>query len=119
MRASAEDDEQGAMLRTQRSDHDARLDESFDVDSPGGSSARRQEEEPTLRPRKGTHLFSSDAKKQGRGAKSADSYGHADNVFASERTLSRLTEMGSMEYLEPQRSRWEEARLGGRHAVRR
>ena len=56
---------------------------------------------------------------QGRGAKSADSYGHADNVFASERTLSRLTEMGSMEYLESQRSRWEEARLGGRHAVRR
>ena len=60
-------DEGAQMLQTQRSDHEE-LNVSVDVDSPGGSTARQQDES-TLRPRKGTHLFSSDAKKQGRAAK--------------------------------------------------
>jgi hypothetical protein len=57
---------------------------------------------------------------QGRGSKhAADSFGHADNVFASERTMSRLCEMGSVEYLDDQRQRWSDMKRGGMHHVRR
>ena len=57
---------------------------------------------------------------QGRGSKhAADSFGHADNVFASERTMSRLCEMGSVEYLDDQRQRWGDMKRGGIHHVRR
>ena len=56
---------------------------------------------------------------QGRGSNTADSFGHADNVFASERTMSRLHEMSSVEYLDGQRQRWGEMKLGGMHHVRR
>ena len=56
---------------------------------------------------------------QGRGSKSADSFGHADNVFASERTMSRLTEMGSVEYLEGQSERWHEMVSSQKHVLRR
>lgn len=57
---------------------------------------------------------------QGRGSKqAADSFGHADNVFASERTMSRLHEMGSVEYLDGQRQRWGDMKRCGMHNIRR
>ena len=46
-----------------------------------------------------------------------DSFGQADNKFAAARTLSRLTEMNGVDYLEGQLARWEEASASGKHAM--
>ena len=55
----------------------------------------------------------------GMAGETADSFGEADNAFAAGRTISRLVEMASVEYLDGQRAKWSALQGTGVHKMQR